>query len=287
MRMGECLNCGTPMEARFCPECGQPAIDPDPTLREFLHELAAELLHWDGKLISTFRLLLTKPGELTREHLAGRRVGYISPLRLYLTCSVLFFFLRALAPDAPMTIRTGSVAKTQVGPVTLQENKEGESLEALDRMARSQKPFDRAFGAHMGNALRHGSELGRALKENVPRTMFVLVPLFAALAAVVFRNRRMHYPQHLTFALHAHAFLFLALIPTLLPRVTTNAVVNSIAVAGSFLAIAVYMVLAVRHVYGGSLGGAVVRTGALAGIYFVAFTLAMLVTFAIVVAVMF
>jgi hypothetical protein len=275
------------MDARFCPACGQAAIDPDPTLREFVHELAAEVLHWDGKLISTFRLLLAKPGELTREHLAGRRVSYISPLRLYLTCSVLFFFLRALAPDPPLTIRTGSVATTQVGPVTLQESDEGESLEALDRMARSQKAFDRAFGAHVGNALRHGAELGRALKENVPRTMFVLVPLFAALAAVVFRNRRMHYPQHLTFALHAHAFLFLALIPTLLPRVTSNAVLDAIAVVASFGAIAVYMVLAVRRVYGGNLGDAVVRTGALAAMYFVAFTLAMMVTFGIVVAMMF
>jgi hypothetical protein len=275
------------MGQRFCPACGQPAIDPDPTLREFLHELAAELLHWDGKLVSTFRLLLTKPGELTRDYLAGRRVGYISPLKLYLTCSVLFFFLKALAPDVPLTVRTASGSTTQAGPVTIQESSEDESLDALDKLSQSRKVTDRAFGAHMGNALRHSGELTAALRENVPRTMFVLVPLFAALAALVFRSRRMHYPKHLTFALHAHAFLFLALIPTLVPRLTSNVILSTIAVGGSFLVIAIYFVAAVRRVYGESMAGAVVRTGVLGALYFVAFMTAMLVTFAIVVAVRF
>src|SRR4051812_36542961 len=86
-----CLNCGERVSQRFCPSCGQAATDPNPTLGEFLHEAASEFLHWDGKLAATFRLLFTRPGELTQEYLAGRRASYLSPLRLYLTCSVLFF----------------------------------------------------------------------------------------------------------------------------------------------------------------------------------------------------
>src|SRR5690349_13328403 len=81
---GVCLNCGGPLSQRFCPACGQRAIDPNPTLGEFAHEAAEEFLHWDGKLAATFRLFFTRPGELTREYLAGRRARYLSPLRLYL-----------------------------------------------------------------------------------------------------------------------------------------------------------------------------------------------------------
>ena len=117
--------------------------------------------------------------------------------------------------------------------------------------------------------------------------MFVLVPLFAALAALIFRGRRMHYPKHLTFALHSHAFLFLALIPTLVPRITTNSVVSAIAVAGSFLAIAIYLVLAVRRVYGGTALGVIARSAALTAIYFVAFAVTLVLTAAIVMAVRF
>jgi hypothetical protein len=121
--------------------------------------------------------------------------------------------------------------------------------------------------------------------------MFVLVPLFAALVALVFRGRRMHYPKHLTFALHAHAFLFLALIPTLVPRIapksTAGAVVGATAVFVSFGAIAVHLVLAIRRVYGGSLVGAVARGALLTAAYFACFTIALLTTIAIVMAVQF
>lgn len=275
---GTCLNCGEPVFRHFCPACGQKAIDPNPTLGEFVHEAAGEFLHWDGKLATTFRLLFTQPGALTREYFAGRRASYLSPLRLYLTCSVLFFALKAFAPEPRIVVHAGT---SQVGMLTIQEDSVGESLAAIDRMSQSSKPTKRVIGRLLGNALRHGDETTAALRRSIPNVMFVLVPIFAGLVALVFRSRRMRYPQHLAFALHTHAFLFLALIPTLAPRVTRNAVVDALAVISSFGAIAVYMVLATRRVYGGSLRGAILRTGAVGGIYFVAFAVAMMLTFAL------
>jgi hypothetical protein len=265
------------MSQRFCSACGQAAIDPNPSLGEFVHEAAAEFLHWDGKLAATFRLLFTKPGELTREYLAGRRASYLSPLRVYLTCSVLFFALKALAPEPKIVAHPGS---TQVGMLTIQEDTVGASLQAIDRMAHSQSTSDRVAGRVLGNALRHGDQTQASLSQSIPNVMFVLVPIFAGLIALVFRNRRMRYPQHLAFALHTHAFLFLALLLQLTPRITRNAVVDALAVASSFVIIAAYTALAIRRVYGGSLAAAIVRGGMLAALYFVVFTAAMLLTFA-------
>ena len=45
---GVCLNCREPVSLRYCPACGQAAIDPNPTVGEFVHEAASEFLHWDG-----------------------------------------------------------------------------------------------------------------------------------------------------------------------------------------------------------------------------------------------
>jgi len=49
-------------------------------------------LNWDSKFFATIGLLIVKPWRLTNEFLAGRRVRYLHPLRLYLLASILFFF---------------------------------------------------------------------------------------------------------------------------------------------------------------------------------------------------
>lgn len=49
-------------------------------------------LNWDSKFFATIGLLLTRPWRLTNEFLAGRRVRYLHPARLYLLASILFFF---------------------------------------------------------------------------------------------------------------------------------------------------------------------------------------------------
>jgi hypothetical protein len=275
---GVCLNCGQPVSQRFCPACGQAVVDPNPTLGEFVHEAAGEFLLWDGKLATTFRLLFTRPGELTREYLAGRRARYLSPLRLYLTCSVLFFGLKALTPEPRIVVHPGA---TQAGMLTIQEDTVGQALAAIDSMSHSRKSSKRVIGRLLGNALRHGDQTTASIRRSIPNVMFVLVPIFAGLVALVFRGRRMRYPQHLAFALHTHAFLFLALIPTLASRVTQNVVVDALAVVTSFGAIAIYVVLAVRRVYGGTISAAILRSAAVAAIYFVVFTTAMLLTFAV------
>jgi hypothetical protein len=287
-----CLNCDSPLAQRYCPVCGQAVKDPDPTLREYLHEVASELLLWDGKLLATFRLLVAKPGELTREYLAGHRARYISPLRLYLTCSVTFFLLRAVAPEPTVVVQSGGLVKTQIGGVVVQEGEVGQASRVMDSLATvASSPVGRMASRRIGNVLRHQKEFVAAMRANTPRMMFVLVPLFAGLAALVFRGRRMHYPKHLTFALHEHAFLFLALIPSLVPRIapksTIGAALSATAVLVSVGAIAVHLVLAIRRVYGGTLASVVARSALLAAAYFACFTIALLMTVAIVTAVQF
>jgi hypothetical protein len=283
-----CLNCGTSVERHFCPECGQRAIDPNPTLREFAHEAAEGFLNWDGKLIGTLRLLVTSPGALTREYLAGRRVTFISPLRVYLTCSFLFFFIKALLPDAPIQVNTTSASagggtasrKTgvQIGIVAVQDEDESKSISALDELGK-QRGVAGEFYRHFARALRDKGKLSAAMTSNIPRMMFVLLPLYAAMVALVFRRRRMRYPQHLAFALHVHAFLFLALLLTLITRVVKNGPIPALFVATSFALIAGHLVLATRRVYETGTWEAIARSALVAAAYFVAFVAAMATLF--------
>src|SRR5438067_5145554 len=87
-----CENCGAELQGHWCAKCGQPAIDYRRSFRHVIADLLDEFLNWDSKFFRTIGLLLVRPWKLTNEFLAGHRVRYVHPLRLYLLASILFFF---------------------------------------------------------------------------------------------------------------------------------------------------------------------------------------------------
>jgi len=87
-----CENCGSELQGHWCAHCGQPAIEYRRSFRHVVADLLNEFLNWDSKFFTTIALLILKPWRLTNEFLAGKRVRYVNPLRLYLLASILFFF---------------------------------------------------------------------------------------------------------------------------------------------------------------------------------------------------
>lgn len=113
-----CQNCEAPLTGPYCAQCGQRADTRVPTLTEVGHDVVHSLLHLDGRVLRTLRSLVLRPGELTREFLAGRRQRYLPPFRLYLVISLAFFALSSLLPDGEaLTVGPGSaVVVTRAGP---------------------------------------------------------------------------------------------------------------------------------------------------------------------------
>src|SRR5438128_1696446 len=87
-----CENCGAKLAGPHCAQCGQAAIDYRRSFRHVIVDVLDSFLNWDSKFFATIGLLIVKPWRLTNEFLAGRRVRYVHPLRLYLLASILFFF---------------------------------------------------------------------------------------------------------------------------------------------------------------------------------------------------
>src|SRR5437588_3047298 len=87
-----CENCGAELIGPHCAQCGQAAIDYRRSFRHVIIDVLDSFLNWDSKFFATLGLLIIKPWKLTNEFLAGKRVRYLHPLRLYLLASILFFF---------------------------------------------------------------------------------------------------------------------------------------------------------------------------------------------------
>src|SRR5579871_610101 len=82
-----CANCGATVTGHFCANCGQKNENPLHSLWHFVGEATEDLTHADSRVWITIGALLFKPGFLTLEFLAGRRVRYLPPIRLYLVMS--------------------------------------------------------------------------------------------------------------------------------------------------------------------------------------------------------
>jgi hypothetical protein len=88
----QCENCGAQLTGHYCGQCGQAAVDYRRSFRHVIADVLDSFLNWDSKFFATIALLILKPWRLTNEFLAGKRVRYVHPLRLYLLASILFFF---------------------------------------------------------------------------------------------------------------------------------------------------------------------------------------------------
>jgi hypothetical protein len=243
----QCPNCGHPLDGRYCAACGQKVTSINPTVHDFLHDLTHELLHVDGKIFQSVRLLLTKPGFLSREYFAGRRARYVSPIRLYLIFSVIYFAIASAGATTGFNL-----------------NLTNDDVEELRRLGYANNAeFQRAVSV--------------ALVTWIPRIMFVLVPLFAGLVRLATWGSGRNYPQHLYFALHIHAaaFAFLALGSAgrfARPLGWTTEILQMIGAA----LLVVHLPLAFRRAYGGTAARAIVRAAVVGFVYSLAVLLAVI-----------
>ena len=91
-----CENCKRPRAERFCSQCGQNDRSYSRSLFPVLGELVRESFEFDGRLAQTLRLLILRPGSLSTEFSHNRRARYMTPVRLYLFTSVIFFLTMSL-----------------------------------------------------------------------------------------------------------------------------------------------------------------------------------------------
>src|SRR5262249_3883909 len=91
-----CLNCGSADVHAFCARCGQKNTDLRISVGELTRDLVDELFQVDSRMARTVVPFLFRPGKLTNEFLAGRRLTYSSPVRLYVLASFLYFITLSL-----------------------------------------------------------------------------------------------------------------------------------------------------------------------------------------------
>ncbi|MFD0799237.1 DUF3667 domain-containing protein [Maribacter chungangensis] len=104
-----CLNCKHPLDIsdKFCPNCSQANSTKRLTLKDFFEEFFSSLFSYDTKLFKTLAAMLTRPGKITKDYLAGKRVSYTNPFRFLLSLAIIYFLLMGFSGSFEQLNRLG------------------------------------------------------------------------------------------------------------------------------------------------------------------------------------
>ena len=254
-----CLNCGEVLTKDYCGNCGQKRTHLNVPFKHLLSDFLGNVFTFDAKFFRTFVPLLTKPGLLTVRFNAGQRVRYVSPFRLYLFISVIFFFTLALSdvklfkvtkmPKAQDTdAKVQPNTETRTDPVA-PDTSEVQLREDSERDRSASKALKDKFFTNLKKASENPELVNAILVRRLPQLMFLMVPVFALFVKLMYWRSDPFYVNHLVFGLYFHSFAFLILfVMKLFFMISHKPIVMLLA-----FAIPVYLFLSLKRVYSQSI----------------------------------
>lgn len=197
-----CPSCEAPFRGPYCHRCGEKQLrDEDRTVGHFLREVVGTFTNLDGTFWRTFGALIFRPGTLTAAYLHGQRRRYLAPLKLFLLCNLVYFFVQ------PWTGYSGY-------STTLHSHRTNQLYSeafGLDQRVRDRLGADvRSPEAY---AVRYAAyEVRFDAKSNTyARTLILLLVPLIALGLKAVLPRRL-YADHLVFATHFLAWQLLVVM---------------------------------------------------------------------------
>ncbi|WP_394001580.1 DUF3667 domain-containing protein [Luteimonas sp. WGS1318] len=107
-----CENCATPLQGEYCHACGQSTHSPVRHVGHAVEEVFESFWHLDGRIFRTLRDLFV-PGRIANRYLAGHRVRYVAPMRLFVILTLLTFFVaKFVVQDAMLGFDPDGVVQT-------------------------------------------------------------------------------------------------------------------------------------------------------------------------------
>jgi hypothetical protein len=228
-----CQNCGETVDRKFCPNCGQKNIETRQSFGYLLRHFIEDFTHYDSGFWLTIKYLLFRPGHLTKEYLKGRRTYFVPPVRLYIFISFITFFLPHILPEfgdhhlerhSKVSTRDGVFINKQINfdmlekavdiPRRYSSLEEMDSLDALKPTKDQMPAFDRwvakrNIGLQKFDRYELGEKFFDSFGHNIPKALFIYMPLFALLLWFFHGKKRWLYFDHAIFTLHYFSFILL------------------------------------------------------------------------------
>lgn len=279
-----CLNCGQAMEASYCGHCGQEEKEVLRPIIYFLQEFFRVVFELDGRAYRTLFTLITRPGYLTKEYFAGRRMKYTPPLRLFLVVSIGFFLLvtvfntlqnfqlalegSAEDAEATLTISSEDGADIVVDEGMTDEQFDENFGDAINFFETLQLPFlseeantnlqvalSTQLRDNLEEVIADPEEFFMGSLEYITFFMLLMMPVLAFIQQMLWVLSRRYFVEHLILTVHNHTFIILMIFVAMFLGAVDDAGVPFLSTAADILGIAaviwifVYLYLSLRRYF--------------------------------------
>lgn len=243
-----CKNCGAELQGEFCHRCGQQDKRYMRSIFAVLGDLFGELGHWDSRFYRTLSGLMFKPAFLSLEFVKGRHASYVPPLRLYFFVSLISFLVLTSLIDFQFgTVQNADQEKlAQIqddldqlpNPMTPLLDEEGKlkppTVQFNDiELSWLNEQETAELEQKLQYLLENPKQFGQKLVSMTPQMMLLMLPFWALFLKLCYLFSHHYYLEHLTVALHTHAFILLSLMLVTITGSVTDALTGN--AVGSWL----------------------------------------------------
>ncbi len=181
----------------FCSFCGQDTKSKRASISTLVSDFISTYFSFESKFFVTFKTLILSPGFLSIEYISGKRVKYLSPIRLYIFTSFVFFLLNSFLPE------------------TVQNDDEVNSV--LDIIIDDKQEVDQTIIDSKDIRVEKNNQMEDNFFENLadsklPILLFFFIPFLAFCLKLFFGFYNRLFIDHLIFAIHIQTFFFILLI---------------------------------------------------------------------------
>jgi hypothetical protein len=289
-----CLNCGTLLQGEFCHNCGQKDLPRRQSIGAWVKDFLNAFISFESKFFRTLLTLFAKPGKAVVEFNEGKRNRFYHPARMYVFLSFLFFLLLSLtnSPETSVTLKVSEGSEEVSGDFVFVGDTSYQSVEEYDSIQDSLPKEERDNWAEQvinrklinvetltpEQKLAFGNNILQMVWDNLPASVFLLMPVFALYLKLLYFRRDFYYSEHLVFTIYYYDLLYiLGVLMLILEQIPWLNWIN-IPLALTML---IYLVLSAKRVYGQSWIKLSAKLGILSLVFLVTLGITMVLLFSI------
>jgi hypothetical protein len=218
-----CLNCDYEFKEseNYCPNCSQENHDLKIPFKHFIEEILEGIFHFDSKVWLSIKTLFFYPGKITKDFLAGKRVSFVPPIRLYVFFSFIFFFLLNIVTTVDKDKKDDKLVDVLKEKLSKIDTTDGVKITGMDSLqiilesdsivGKKQEDIKK-LRKFMNMDRGQLSELNHQIYKYMSFALFFLLPIFALLMKLIYFRSHKYYYEHLIAAIHYHVIIFIILI---------------------------------------------------------------------------